>query len=260
MYSDKPNIADYTKFLYTVAGIPQSALSAAIADPNTAPSLSETAGGTLPQTEYFSVYTYANASGETIPSPEASLVVDASNVLQMASPPSAPGAVSWNAYASLTSKTETLQASGIGFGTSWVMPVTGLVAGLPYPTVNTSEAPIIASSLAVALDIVNITLAQASSFIYTLAVYNLATDRLINYAIDLPGQNYFASLRKEWNLTAPIAGVATSGSDQSTSSAWLNPEQLKTLTLANLQQMRTPYGLQYLGFAQSYGQTLWGLT
>lgn len=63
-------------------------------------------------------------------------------------------------------------------------------AGIPSTSLPAS-AQIIPGSLTVALDTVNLTLAQASPQIYTLAVYNLATDRLINFAMDQPNQNFF---------------------------------------------------------------------
>jgi hypothetical protein len=37
------------------------------------------------------------------------------------------------------------------------------------------------------------------------------------------------------------------------------PDFVKTLTLANLQQLKTPWGRQYLAYAQSAGP-LWGLS
>lgn len=118
----------------------------------------------------------------------------------------------------------------------------------------------IQNSFDVAYDIVNPDLAQGSSLIYVLAVYNLGVDRLINYAIDVSGQTYFADLRKSLNLLDITVGVIDSGSDQGTSAGIANPEQMKLLTFQDLQTLKTPYGRQYMAFAQMYGQTLWGLT
>ena len=50
-----------------------------------------------------------------------------------------------------------------------------------------------------------------------------------------------------------------SASDEGTSTALLNPEFMKTLTLQNLQALKDPYGRTYLQFAQSFGP-VWGLT
>ena len=39
----------------------------------------------------------------------------------------------------------------------------------------------------------------------------------------------------------------------------LVPDAFKALTISDLQNLKTPWGLTYLGFAQACG-TLWGLT
>lgn len=200
-------------------------------------------------------------------------------------------------------------------------------------TVLPDNSPYIPDSLQIAIDIVNSALATAAPNEYTRAVYNLATDILINYAPDqtpalaslvwasgsvtatavaalptniingsqimttLAGQtpvgysgtqkalvvsgnsftyplannpgaetvpgtystSFFADLRKQWNIGAITTGVVTETHDESTGTSILNPEQMKQFTLADLQNMKTPYGRAYLAFAQKYGQTLWGL-
>ena len=110
----------------------------------------------------------------------------------------------------------------------------------------------------VALALVNPALASVPA-VYTLAVYNLGGDNLINYAPDQPGQTYFQDARKSFGLTTFSPGVAASASDGGTSVGLVTPEFMKTLTLANLQQLKTPWGRQYLAFAQAYG-TIWGLS
>lgn len=115
------------------------------------------------------------------------------------------------------------------------------------------------TSLAVALAIVNDQINQASASLYTLAVYNLAADRLITYAPDIPKQSYFKDMRDKLKLTSISVGVPSQASDQGTAIGILNPEQLKFLTLRDLQYMKTPYGREYLGIAQVVGP-IWGLT
>lgn len=102
-------------------------------------------------------------------------------------------------------------------------------------------------------------LAVAGPQIYTLAVYNLGADMMVNWAPDQPGQTYFQDLRKSYGTFAFAPGVVTTAGDQGTSGSLLNPEFMKELSLANLQNMKTPYGRQYLAWAQSFGP-LWGLT
>ncbi len=96
--------------------------------------------------------------------------------------------------------------------------------------------------------------------VYSQAVYNLAADNLINFAIDQPGNNYFAKLRKAMNIGGFVSGVVQGSADQSTSVSLVVQEAAKNFTLANLQQLKTPYGRYYLSLAQSYGPTTWGIT
>lgn len=95
--------------------------------------------------------------------------------------------------------------------------------------------------------------------IYTLAVYNLGGDFLVNWCQDVPPSTYWADLRTSFAIFAFAPGVVTSSSDNGTSTSLLNPEQMKDFTLANLQNLKTPYGRQYLAWAQAYGP-LWGLS
>ena len=118
----------------------------------------------------------------------------------------------------------------------------------------------IEASYDVAIEKVNLALAAASPLIYTLAVYNYAGDRLINFALDQPGECFFVDLRKAYGLTTLISGLVQAASDNGTSQSFLNPEWAKEMTLTNLEMTRTPYGRTYLGFAQEYGRSGWGLT
>lgn len=145
------------------------------------------------------------------------------------------------------------------------------------------NAAIIPIAYSVALQIVNPQLAAIACAvpgaplpdntpsIYTLAVYNLGTDNVINYAPDVQppvpyavADNddqlpYFAYFRAKWKLLDFVAGVVQASGDDGTNVSLLVPDQLKDLTIANLQNLKTPYGRRYLGIAQSVG-SLWGLT
>jgi hypothetical protein len=132
------------------------------------------------------------------------------------------------------------------------------VVGIPAANL-TDDAPIIATSLQIAQDIVNCKIAAGSADLYVLAVYNLAADRLINFAPDVADQSYFKDLRKDLGLSSVSVGVPSQASDNGTAVGILNPEQMKLLTLANLQMLKTPQGRQYLGIAQSVG-TLFGVS
>lgn len=129
---------------------------------------------------------------------------------------------------------------------------------------------VVAMALTVAMDIVNQQLQLAAPTEYTLAVYNLATSNIFNYAQDLPGaaiyrtnstgigQPFFAAMRDTWGIYNPTSGVVQSASDVSTSDTVVVPDFAKDLTLADLQLRKDPFGRQYLALAQKYG-TLWGI-
>lgn len=112
----------------------------------------------------------------------------------------------------------------------------------------------------IARDTVNAVLNCGSPMIYTLAVYNLAADRLINFALDIPDQTFFTDLRCKLRIEDRTPGVTSSTSDQGTAASFLNPLFMETLTMQDLQTLKTPYGRQYMAFAQMYGRNIWGLT
>ena len=140
------------------------------------------------------------------------------------------------------------------------------------------NSPVIPMALAVAMAIVNPALNAASSCgpslpgvpavsIYTLAVYNLAGSNVINYAQDVPdappykGSNCltFEYLRDKWDINAFVSGVIQSTNDETTGNSMVVQEAAKNFTLANLQNLKDPWGRVYLSLAQTYG-TLWGST
>ena len=127
-------------------------------------------------------------------------------------------------------------------------------------TVLPNNEPIIVTAYEIALEIVNLALKTASPTMYELAVYNLGGDNLINYAPDQPGSTYFSSLRDDWNIYKFIPGVIQSSTDVSTSQTLLLQQAFKNITVANLQNLKTPYGRTYIGIAQRYGPTIWGVS
>lgn len=206
-------------------------------------------------------------------------------------------------------------------------------AGIPT-TALPDSSPYIPDALQLALDVTNADLATAVPNLYVLAVYNLGTDRLINWCPDqapalsslawsaglvtattalplppsfvqgfefdtviagttpsgyagsfgatvLAGSSFsyplaedpgtetapgtyvlpfFQWLRASWNINATVTGVVSSSSDQATSAGFEVPAQLKTLTLGDIQKLKTPFGRAYLEITQAYGQELFGLT
>lgn len=120
-------------------------------------------------------------------------------------------------------------------------------------------SPYIEFCYEVAIDTVNRWLNCVSPLIYAVTVYNLAADRLINFAPDQTGGTFFADLRSKWKLNSFVAGVIQSTADESTSESMLVPDFMKNLMLSDLQELKTPYGRVYLSYAQKAGP-LWGIS
>jgi hypothetical protein len=98
-----------------------------------------------------------------------------------------------------------------------------------------------------------------SPSIYAQAVYNLGGDQLVNIATDQGGQTYFADLRSKFNINGFVGGVVSSAADEGTSEGMVVPKAAENFTMMNLQQLKTPWGRQYMAIAQSFG-SLWGLS
>ena len=104
----------------------------------------------------------------------------------------------------------------------------------------------------------------AAGILYPLAVYNLATHILFAITPDVAGQNYFSLKRGTeaggFGLVQPSTGVVVASSDQGTSSTLAQPKWASNITVGQLALMKTPWGREYLTYAQSAGPNVWGLT
>ncbi len=96
--------------------------------------------------------------------------------------------------------------------------------------------------------------------VYDMAVYYLAGDNLINFAQDQPGKCVFTDMRKDLNILGFVSGIVSASSDESTSVSLVVQEAAAHFTLANIQNLKTPWGRTYLGLAQSYGPSTWGIS
>lgn len=151
--------------------------------------------------------------------------------------------------------------------------IAGYTAFLRESGINATVLPdssfSIQLSFAIAKGIVSPWLCQIDADIYTLAVYNLATDRLIYFAQDQAGQTFFGGgpdgkppgLRQQYGINAKGPyGLINASHDETTGQAVTLPEWAMSLTLLDLQNFKTPFGLQYLTFAQMIGPSIWGLS
>lgn len=139
-------------------------------------------------------------------------------------------------------------------------------------TVLPDNAPVIPLAFQIAMDLVNCDLNTASPDIYTLAVYNLGGDNIINFAPDVqppvpysdPANkdqlSFFAFLRWKWKLLDFNSGVVQSTGDEGTNVSLVVQEAAKNFTLSDIQNLKTPWGRNYLQIAQKYGADIWGLS
>lgn len=135
------------------------------------------------------------------------------------------------------------------------------VVKIPVTALDPSD-PVIGFVFAIACETVNRFIRCASPLTYNEAVYNLATDLLINYAQDTAQSqppDYWAGLRSSFKLGSFASGVVANASDEGTSAGLEVIEGAKLLTFDQLQNLKTPYGRRYLGIAQKFG-TAWGMT
>lgn len=95
---------------------------------------------------------------------------------------------------------------------------------------------------------------------YILAVYNLALHQLLKIAQDQPNQSFFTQARAQYKIGTLIPGVVMASGDQATSETLVVPEFFKNLTLSELDLVKTPYGRDYLGYAQMYGPSIVGFS
>ncbi|WP_369065305.1 hypothetical protein [Burkholderia gladioli] len=98
------------------------------------------------------------------------------------------------------------------------------------------------------------------SIVYVLAVYNLGMHRLLKVAQDIPPSTFFSQQRTVFKMMAFTAGVIQSSSDESTSNSMVVPEFFKNLTLQDLDLLKTPWGREYLAYAQQFGPDIVGVS
>lgn len=143
--------------------------------------------------------------------------------------------------------------------------------GVPVQAIA-DDSPYFGWAFDVSVATVNFALKRVPGPIYMLAVYNLAGDRLVNWAPDpsppfdypadpsvTPPTPYWQYLRTQYDINGFIAGVVQSSNDVTTGNTLLVPDFMKEFQLSDLQELKTPWGRAYLAWAQKYG-TAWGLT
>ena len=137
------------------------------------------------------------------------------------------------------------------------------IMGVPEDVLP-DDSPYLQMSYDIAYEIVNRYLYIASPGIFTICVYNLAGDFLVNITQDdptlpPPDNTYWTNLRQTLGTNNFTPGLINAANDEDTSAALITPLGLQNLTIADLQNLKTPWGRVYLGLAQSVG-SMWGIT
>ena len=132
------------------------------------------------------------------------------------------------------------------------------VAGIPSSALPSNSA-YIPWALSYAEEMTLQVLYAVGQDYYCFAVYCLGTSFLINWCPDQAGQTYFANLRQQWNITGFVGGTVASSADVSSSESLNVPEFLNGLTMANLGQLKDPYGRAWMAAQQELGN-IWGLS
>jgi hypothetical protein len=115
-----------------------------LTDPRQQFTLTTVVSGALGARTDFYKFTWQTAAGETLASQEISIPVPANSVSKVTAPAVfPPGVLSVNVYGSLTTGTETKQATGIAApGGNLQEPATGFIAGTALPTATTALSSI----------------------------------------------------------------------------------------------------------------------
>jgi hypothetical protein len=74
------------------------------------------------------------------------------------------------------------------------------------------------------------------------------------------GYRFFADLRKEFGLLSLVGGPVQTSSDQGTSQTLVVPDFFKTITMGDLDLLKTPWGRAYMAYAQKAGPTVVGIS
>lgn len=127
------------------------------------------------------------------------------------------------------------------------------------PSLVNENTPWANAALAFSVHWVYKGLAKADNAIYLRAVYCLALDRAILIAQDTPPDNTFSALRDKFKIYAFRPGVIAESHDESTGQSFNTPTSLNSLSIADLNNMKTPWGIEYLGYAQQ-ASPIWGMS
>ena len=101
---------------------------------------------------------------------------------------------------------------------------------------------------------------QMPALLYVLAVYHLGVDRFITIAQDDGQGTFYQDQRAQFDVLQFKPGVTMASGNGPSSETLVVPDWYKTIPLAVQQQMKTPWGRQYVAYAQMYGPYVVGVS
>ena len=95
---------------------------------------------------------------------------------------------------------------------------------------------------------------------YVLAVYNLGVDRFVRLAMDDGQGTFYATQRATFNILDFRPGVVMASGDGPTSQTLVVPDYYKELPMWGQELLKTPWGREYIAYAQMYGPYVVGVS
>lgn len=147
---------------------------------------------------------------------------------------------------------------------TWNGSNAGTVTPVPAVPAQAASAVTLSPYLQWAFNVaVGIALYPPSSMpplMYVIAVYNLGMHQILKIAQDPPGGTFFSTQRSTFNLLSFQAGPVAASADQATSETLVTADFIKGLTMQGLDLLNTPWGREYLAYAQMYGPNIVGVS
>ncbi|MGC9216179.1 hypothetical protein [Acidithiobacillus sp.] len=94
---------------------------------------------------------------------------------------------------------------------------------------------------------------QMPASLYVRAVYNFGADKFLYLAQDNGQGTFYADQRAAFGILQFKPGVVMASGDGPTSQTLVVPDWYRGIPINVQEQLKTPWGREYLGYAQQYG-------
>ncbi|MHB1659893.1 MAG: hypothetical protein ACYCRF_11420 [Acidithiobacillus sp.] len=105
-----------------------------------------------------------------------------------------------------------------------------------------------------------LTCAQMPASLYVHAVYNMGADRFIRIAQDGGQGTFYQTQRAAFHVLDFRPGVVMASGDGPTSQTLVVPEWYREIPMMAQEMLKTPWGRQYIAYAQMYGDSVVGVS